>query len=56
MEDNDNKTMHLYGEYQCHLPIHTRRIEIYFGVEISEFSMKCYFDNITLMIHEKQKV
>jgi hypothetical protein len=54
MVSDANKTMHLYGEYQSHLPIQTRRIEIYFGVKILEVDTKCYFDNITLTIHQNK--
>jgi hypothetical protein len=55
MISNDNKIMYYpYGEDQYHLPIHTRRIEIYFGVEKIEIGMKCYFDNINLTIHQNQ--
>jgi len=55
MIDDDHNTMHRYGEYQYHLPIHTRRIEIYFGIKQSVIGMICYFDNITLTIHQNQK-
>jgi hypothetical protein len=55
MIDDAHETMHQYGEYQCHLPIHTRRIEIYFGIKEIVGVMKCYFDNIILTIHQNQK-
>jgi len=43
--------MHQYDEDQYHLPIHTRRIEVYFGINTFETNMTCYFDNIALTIH-----
>ncbi|CAF2518299.1 unnamed protein product [Rotaria sp. Silwood2] len=51
MELSDDKSMHAYGEHRYHLPARTRRIQIYFGIELSEDDIPCYFDNITLTIH-----
>lgn len=42
--------MYRYGEDNYHLPIHTRSIKIYFGVESQ---MQCYFDNIKLTVGQK---
>ncbi len=50
-----NTTMHRYGESEYHLPIHTRRLEVSFGIGTSEIGMACYFDNIILTIHQNQK-
>ncbi len=55
INSNDTTTMHRYGESQYHLPIHTRRLEVYFGIKTSEIGMACYFDNIILTIHQNQK-
>ncbi|CAF1077067.1 unnamed protein product [Rotaria sordida] len=54
MELNKNKSMHAYGEQRYNVSAHTRRIQIYFGIEISEDNFSCYFDNITLTIYQSQ--
>lgn len=36
------------------LPIHTRHIQIYFGIKESQIDVECYFDNITLTIHQRK--
>ncbi len=54
IESYDNKSMHLYGEYDYHLPKGTRNVRIYFGVETLKDDIQCYFDNITFTIHQNK--
>ncbi|CAF3715550.1 unnamed protein product [Adineta steineri] len=53
-ESYRNKSMYLYGEYEYNLPIRTRSITIYFGIETFTIDHQCYFDNMTLRINQSK--
>ena len=55
MKENDsNMTIYQYGNDYFRLPIHTQRLDIYFGIEQIKPDTKCYFDNITLNINQTE--
>ena len=41
-----------YGEHRSRLPIHTERLEIYFGINHLEANTSCYFSDMTLTMHQ----
>ncbi|UJR30515.1 hypothetical protein I4U23_018044 [Adineta vaga] len=50
IKSSNNTVMLQYGKYQYPLPIYTRYITIYFGIETFQIDRACYFDNIALFI------
>ena len=48
---NQSQTIYRYAEFQYQLPIHIRRIDVYFGIDTLGMNSECYFDNIALTLY-----